>query len=107
VRDFKRKHQNRFETAPLDVNTPAQGVSGEESVALREQLELVARGLEQLELDQRAVFVMHDIDGHAMPVIARELGIPLNTAYSRLRLARRDFNAFVAAHAATGEPPND
>ena len=26
-----------------------------------------------------------------MPVIAEALAIPLNTAYSRLRLARRDF----------------
>ena len=47
--------------------------------------------LAALELDRRAVFVMHDIDGHVMPDIATALGIPLNTAYSRLRLARADF----------------
>ena len=34
---------------------------------------------------------MADIDGAAVPEIARALGIGLNTAYSRLRLAREDF----------------
>ena len=38
---------------------------------------------------------MHDIDGHVMPDIAAALGVPLNTAYSRLRLARADFAAAV------------
>ncbi|MBL8954893.1 MAG: sigma-70 family RNA polymerase sigma factor [Myxococcaceae bacterium] len=100
VRDFKRRHQNRFEQKRLDANARAPGVSAEETVVLRERLALAALALEQLELDRRAVFVMHDIDGHSMPVIAEELGVPLNTAYSRLRLARRDFNAFVAAQRA-------
>jgi RNA polymerase sigma-70 factor, ECF subfamily len=31
-----------------------------------------------------------------MPDIAAALGVPLNTAYSRLRLARADFAAAVA-----------
>jgi len=53
------------------------------------------RALEELDLDRRAVFVMHDIDGHVMPDIAAALGVPLNTAYSRLRLARADFAAAV------------
>ena len=34
---------------------------------------------------------MHELDGHAMPEIAAALGVPLNTAYSRLRLAREQF----------------
>lgn len=36
------------------------------------------------------VLVLHDLDGVSMPDIVAELGIPLNTGYSRLRLARRD-----------------
>lgn len=38
---------------------------------------------------------MHDVDGHDVPEIATLLSIPLNTAYSRLRLARADFRAAV------------
>lgn len=41
-----------------------------------------------LPLEQKAVFIMHDVDETAMPDVAEALGIPLNTAYSRLRLAR-------------------
>lgn len=35
------------------------------------------------------------IDACAVPDVARALEIPLNTAYSRLRLAREDFAAAV------------
>ena len=41
------------------------------------------------------MFVMHELDGHAAPEIADAMGIPLNTAYSRLRLARQDFAAAI------------
>lgn len=58
--------------------------------ALREALDLAKRALDTLGLDRRAVFVLHELDECPMPVVAEVLGIPLNTAYSRLRLARED-----------------
>jgi RNA polymerase sigma-70 factor (ECF subfamily) len=60
-------------------------------VAAQQQRQLLARALAALDLDKRAVLVMHDVDGHPMPEIAEALSIPLNTAYSRLRLAREQF----------------
>jgi RNA polymerase sigma-70 factor (ECF subfamily) len=51
---------------------------------------MLMRALDRLDLDRRAVFVMHDIDEIAAPEIAAGLGVPLNTVYSRLRLARAD-----------------
>jgi RNA polymerase sigma-70 factor (ECF subfamily) len=56
----------------------------------------VARALQQIPIERRGVFVMHDIDGTPIPEIAETFGIPLNTAYSRLRLARRDFEQAVS-----------
>jgi len=56
---------------------------------------LVLEALDALDLDKRAVFVMHEIDGTPIPAVATALGIPLNTAYSRLRLAREAFTAQV------------
>ncbi|MBK7861000.1 MAG: sigma-70 family RNA polymerase sigma factor [Archangiaceae bacterium] len=103
VRDFRRKHQHRFEESTPDVTTENGNESAEDAVARKQGLALALRGLETLELERRAVFVMHDLDEHPMPVIAAELGIPLNTAYSRLRLARRDFNEFVARLNASNE----
>ncbi len=97
VRDFRRKHQHRFERHGLEQDQ-IQGHhrSAEEVVARQQGLQLVQRALESMELERRAVFVMHEIEGHPIPAVSEELQIPLNTAYSRLRLARRDFNQFVA-----------
>ncbi len=61
----------------------------------RQEQNLVIGALATMEEDRRAVLVMHDLDGHSMPVIAEALGLLLNTAYSRLRLARVDFAAEV------------
>lgn len=57
--------------------------------------ELVLRALTHVPIERRAVFVMADIDEVAVPEIADRLQIPLNTAYSRLRLARNDFRAAI------------
>src|SRR5207248_282456 len=48
-----------------------------------EARELVLRGLSALDFDRRTVIVMCDLEGFAAPEVARELGIPLNTVYSR------------------------
>ncbi len=58
---------------------------------LEEERSLVLDALQRVPAERRVVFVMHDIDGHDIPRIAALLSIPLNTAYSRLRLARADF----------------
>jgi RNA polymerase sigma-70 factor (ECF subfamily) len=56
---------------------------------------LVNEGLEALDLEKRAVFVLHDLDETPVPEIARALGIAEGTAYSRLRAARAEFTAAV------------
>jgi RNA polymerase sigma-70 factor (ECF subfamily) len=59
---------------------------------LTEERRALARAaLNELELNRRAVFILHEIDGCTIPSIAEGLAIPLATAYSRLRLARADF----------------
>jgi RNA polymerase sigma-70 factor, ECF subfamily len=60
---------------------------------LREQLD---RGLLQLSLEQRAVFVLFELEGFSLPEIAEALEIPLGTATSRLRRARAHFEAWAA-----------
>jgi RNA polymerase sigma-70 factor (ECF subfamily) len=56
-----------------------------------DEREVVARALEALDMDKRAVFVMHFLDGFTVPEVARALEIPLGTAYTRLRAAREIF----------------
>lgn len=55
----------------------------------------VLAALERLDFDKRVVLVMHDLEQLTAPEIAEELGIPLNTVYSRVRLAREAFRGFV------------
>jgi RNA polymerase sigma-70 factor (ECF subfamily) len=94
--DHKRLARNRLEIATgepperIDATTTAH-----ERLEQAEDRALVLRALDAVELGRRAVLVMHDIDGHPVPAIARELGLPLNTTYSRLRLARDEFRAAV------------
>jgi RNA polymerase sigma-70 factor (ECF subfamily) len=47
--------------------------------------------LDALDFEKKSLIVMHAIEGMPVPEIARMLEIPLNTAYSRLRLARSAF----------------
>lgn len=68
---------------------------GDARIHEREARELVIRALQRLSPPKRAVFVLHELDGCAVPEIARALKIPVNTAYSRLRLAREEFTAAV------------
>ncbi len=74
---------------PLEAAEQRQGLSLAQAIIL------------ELELERRVVFVLHELEGLTMPEIAAQLGIPLNTAYSRLRLARRDFDELVKARTET------
>lgn len=56
---------------------------------------LLAKALDALDDDRRAVLMMHDLDGLPMNDIAIELGVPVFTAYSRLRVAREQLAAHV------------
>ena len=53
--------------------------------------------LDQLDDDKRTVFALVELEQLSVPEVARMLDIKLNTAYSRLRLARAAFEAAVKA----------
>lgn len=67
----------------------------EHRAAQRQARELLWRGLQSLNVDQRAVFTLVELEGLSMPEAVEALGIPLNTGYSRLRLAREALTEFV------------
>lgn len=102
--DYRRLLRHRYELAAVDESgLEIDARSPEQELELTRKRRLALQALEQLTLDRRAILVMHDLDGHTMPEIAQELGLPLNTAYSRLRLARRDFEAAVRNISSTHE----
>lgn len=49
----------------------------------------LARILESLDDEKRAVFVLYEIEGLPMKEVAEAVGCPLQTAYSRLHAARK------------------
>jgi RNA polymerase sigma-70 factor (ECF subfamily) len=54
-------------------------------------LELLESILAELDESKREVFVMVEVLEMTVPEVVQALEIPLNTAYSRLRLARQSF----------------
>jgi RNA polymerase sigma-70 factor (ECF subfamily) len=89
--DWRRRAQNRYEVPTEPTDTPSHAPAADDQLEARERRALVHLALQSIELGRRAVFVMHDIDGLSMPEIAQVLDAPLNTLYSRLRLAREEF----------------
>ena len=91
--DYRRRAQHGYvvPAEPVIEHRASTGPAADDAVAAKEQRALVQKGLAALDLDKRAVFVLHDIDGCSMPEIQAALCVPLNTLYSRLRLARQAF----------------
>lgn len=92
-RRYRRRHPERPEDSVPEAVDSTPGA--DETVAAQQARTAVLRALDALEEDRRAVFILHELDGVAIPEVATALGIPLNTAYSRLRLAREDFRGAV------------
>jgi RNA polymerase sigma-70 factor (ECF subfamily) len=95
VSDFRRRAGNRNELLQEPTHPPQAPADAHHALEAKEARSLVERALERLEPDRRAVFVAHEIEEIPVPQIADALGIPVNTAYSRLRLAREQFTAAV------------
>lgn len=67
----------------------------DDQMAAAQARALVLSALRSIDEQRREVFVLHELDEQPMPEVARALGLPLNTAYSRLRVAREEFRAAV------------
>jgi RNA polymerase sigma-70 factor (ECF subfamily) len=103
--NYRRRARQRYEVFVDPADCADAAPSPLESAVTSEALSLAHRALEALEMDRRAVFLMHEVDGFSIPEVAHALAIPLNTAYSRLRLARRDFLEQVGQVRAKDEDP--
>lgn len=93
--DHRRLARHRVEVLGLAVDPVDPVRPADETVHAGEERELVAAALEMIAIERRAVLLLHDAEEVPVPAIARELGIPVNTAYSRLRIARTELAAAV------------
>jgi RNA polymerase sigma-70 factor (ECF subfamily) len=91
----RRLARHRVEVLGTDPDPADAGLPADDALIRREDLGLALKALDAIELERRAVFLLHEIDGIAIPDVSTALGIPLSTAYSRLRLARQEFNVAI------------
>ncbi|MBN2191761.1 MAG: sigma-70 family RNA polymerase sigma factor [Polyangiaceae bacterium] len=91
---LRRARRTRSATLPAEVSDercpgPYEGAVRSQAIALLYQL------LTALEPEKRAVFIMGELEQMSIPEIAEALGANANTVASRLRKARREFDAAV------------
>jgi RNA polymerase sigma-70 factor, ECF subfamily len=93
--DHRRRARHRLEVSSDALDATDETPGAVELLLQKEREALAHQALQAMELNRRAVFILHELDGATLPEIARALEIPLGTASSRLRLARQDFVASV------------
>jgi RNA polymerase sigma-70 factor (ECF subfamily) len=96
ARDHRRAAQRRGPLEPLPESLTDQHPDPSQALSRREDLRLLDAALDTLDDPKRAVFVLAEIEQLTVPEIASALGVNVNTVYSRLRLARADFERAVA-----------
>ena len=99
----KNPHALRAEMA-ADLEAVTDPAPGPHEIATQaEAARLVDQLLETLDDEKREVFVLAELEQMSAPEIATAVGIPVNTVYSRLRMARHEFAAAAARYRARDE----
>lgn len=101
VGDYRRKRSREVSRAARAGDTPLPTTSAFEQIAARRS---IMQALDTMDFDQRTVFVLKELEEWSAPEISEELQVPLNTVYSRLRLARAKFKAAVQQQRAERVP---
>jgi RNA polymerase sigma-70 factor, ECF subfamily len=99
-RRAKRASSGADSPANVGLEAVSQGPTPLEQTETNAELELLSSLLAQLDEPKREVFALVELEELSVPEVAELLEIPLNTAYSRLRIARQLFEAALARHEA-------
>ena len=96
--DYRRSARRKGGHAPLPATVEAGTRDGPAASAARNRAaRIVLEFLEQLDLEQREVFILSELEQMTAPEIAEALSVNPNTVYSRVRSARRALHDFVVA----------
>lgn len=100
---YRRRTTTRDRTQPLELeDEPAGGADTFAAMSRAQAAAAVMAILDTLDHDKRMVFALVELEQLSVPEVARMLDLNLNTAYSRLRLARAAFEAAVRLRFPTG-----
>ena len=93
VRDYRHlmwiKHLFGSSSVPLGEEMLQTGQSPLDQLETRQKTQLFERLLDALNPDQRAAFVLFEIEGSSGEEIARLQGVPINTVWARIHKARK------------------
>lgn len=97
VSEHRRRYRRKesANTPMADEVLDGGGPSPADTAAQKEAARLLAEILAEMDDDRRTVFVLAEIEQMPVPEISEALSVNLNTVYSRLRLARRDYEKAV------------
>ena len=96
----RRRADKRTRELPVDQIDPAcepRAADPFADLARAQAAATVLAILERIDEDKRIVFALVELEQLSVPEVARMLELNLNTAYSRLRLARAAFEAALKA----------
>jgi RNA polymerase sigma-70 factor (ECF subfamily) len=99
--DYRRSQKRRLRLLTQATTLPREPSPNPLERALNTELQraLIA-AIDSLPEEQRAVFVMTELEDMSAPEIASALQVKLNTVYSRLRAARREMARMLTETAA-------
>jgi RNA polymerase sigma-70 factor (ECF subfamily) len=104
ARDYRRKLA-RKPADPLEHEVPSpEGMSPESLTRTLEAARVLHGILDTLSDERREVFVLAELEQMSAPEIAEALDANINTVYSRIRAARRDFESALARYRARRFP---
>jgi RNA polymerase sigma-70 factor (ECF subfamily) len=92
----RRRAYFRLEWATPDVPERADDRTPEDELSDEQRHRVLERALSRLSLEQRAVFVLFELEGNSCQEIAELVAVPLGTVYSRLHHARKDIKKALA-----------
>jgi RNA polymerase sigma-70 factor, ECF subfamily len=91
--DYRRQARHRRELSGTNFEPADAAPNADDQLVSAEEHARVEIALREVPFERRAVLMLHEIDGYTIPEVASALRVPLNTAYSRLRLGRADLTA--------------
>ncbi len=99
----RRSASARHEVADEALDPPSTAPNAEEDAQRKQELALAEGMMDSLTDEQRAVFVLFEIEEMNGDEIAEALEIPVGTVRSRLRMAREAFQAAMTRAKARSE----
>ena len=92
ARDYRRRSSRKGGLLGLEENdVPCSRADPYAAAVAAQTLRALERRLGSLDAARREIFILAQVEQMTAPEIAKALSVKLNTVYSRLRSARREF----------------